>query len=232
VGASERDEWLRAAWRALVARKVDARRLVFVDEMGTNTSLAPLYAWSPKGERARSKVLRDRGENTTILASMTSEGMGPCVVVVGSTTAAVFEAYVEQVLSPALRVGQVIVLDNLGAHKGEKVRKLIEGRGCEVIYLPPYSPDLNPIEEAFSKVKGLLRRAEAHTRGPVGSDGAGVVSGHGAGRAGLLRALWLPPTMTTAVMKVVGHHCYGLRTYSGCFLGGFRQGSWRLTNSN
>jgi transposase len=164
VGASERDEWLRAAWRVLIARKVDARGLVFVDEMGTNTSLAPLYAWSPKGERARSKVPRNRGENTTILASLTLEGMGPCVAVVGSTTAAVFEAYVEQVLSPALRAGQVIVLDNLGAHKGDKVRKLIEERGCEVLYLPPYSPDLNPIEEAFSKVKGLLRRAEVRTR--------------------------------------------------------------------
>ena len=137
---------------------------MFVDEMGTNTSLAPLYAWSPKGKRAQSKVPRNRGENTTILASMTSEGMGPCIAVVGSTTAAVFEAYVEQVLSPALRAGQVIVLDNLGAHKEDKVRKLIEERGCEVLYLPPYSPDLNPIEEAFSKVKGLLRRSQARTR--------------------------------------------------------------------
>ncbi len=125
---------------------------MFIDEMGTNTSLAPLYAWSPKGERAHSKVPRNRGENTTILASMTNEGMGPYIAVVGSTTATVFEAYVEQVLSPALRAGQVIVLDNLGAHKGDKVRKLIEERGCEVLYLPPYSPDLNPIEEAFSKV--------------------------------------------------------------------------------
>ncbi len=133
---------------------------MFVDETGTNTSLAPLYAWAPKGERARSKVPRNRGQNTTILASMMIEGMGPCVVVVGSTTAAVFEAYVEQVLSPALQAGQLIVLDNLGAHKGDKVRRLFEGRGCEVLYLPPYSPDLNPIEEAFSKVKGLLRRAQ------------------------------------------------------------------------
>ncbi len=106
MGASERDEWLRVAWWALVARKVDARGLVFVDEMGTNTSLAPLYAWSPKGKRAHSKVPRNRGDNTTILASMTNEGMGPCIAVVGSTTAAVFEAYVEQVLSPALRAGK------------------------------------------------------------------------------------------------------------------------------
>jgi len=118
VGANERDEWLRAAWQALVARKVDARRLVFVDEMGTNTSLAPFYAWAPKGERACGKVPRNRGENTTLLASMTSEGMGPCLAVVESTTAAVFEVYVEQVFTPALQAGQVIVLDNLGAHSG------------------------------------------------------------------------------------------------------------------
>jgi transposase InsO family protein len=164
VGASEQDEFLRAAWRALVAGEIGAERLVFVDEMGSNTSLAALYAWSRRGDRARCSVPRNRGKNTTLLASMTSEGMGPCLAVVGSTTAAVFEAYVGQVLAPALRPGQVVVLDNLGAHKGERVRELIEERGCELLFLPPYSPDLNPIEEAFSKVKMLLRRAGARTR--------------------------------------------------------------------
>ena len=164
VGASERDEFLRAAWRALVAEEIGAERLVFVDEMGSNTSLAALYAWSRRGDRARCSVPRNRGKNTTLLASMTSEGMGPCLAVVGSTTAALFEAYVGQVLAPALRGGQVVVLDNLGAHKGERVRELIEERGCELLFLAAYSPDLNPIEEAFSKVKGLLRRARARTR--------------------------------------------------------------------
>jgi transposase len=164
VGASERDEFLSAAWRVLVAKKIDAERLVFVDEMGSNTSLAALYAWSRRGDRARCSVPRNRGKNTTLLASMTSEGMGPCLAVVGSTTAAVFEAYVDQVLAPVLRPGQVVVLDNLGAHKGERVRELIEERGCELLFLPPYSPDLNPIEEAFSKVKGSLRRTGARTR--------------------------------------------------------------------
>jgi len=164
VGASERDEFLRAAWQALVAGEIGAERLVFVDEMGSNTSLAALYAWSRRGDRARCSVPRNRGKNTTLLASMTSEGMGPCLAVVGSTTAAVFEAYVGRALAPALRPGQVVVLDNLGAHKGERVRELIEERGCELLFLPPYSPDLNPIEEAFSKVKGLLRRVGARTR--------------------------------------------------------------------
>jgi hypothetical protein len=119
VGASERDEFLSAAWRVLVDKKIDAERLVFVDEMGSNTSLAALYAWSRRGDRARCSVPRNRGKNTTLLASMTSEGMGPCLAVVGSTTAAVFEAYVDQVLAPVLRPGQVVVLDNLVAHKGE-----------------------------------------------------------------------------------------------------------------
>jgi hypothetical protein len=149
MGASERDEFLRAAWRVLVAEALEANRLVFVDEMGANTSLAPLYGWSPEGERARCKAPRNRGKNTTLLASMSSEGMGPTLAVQGSTTKAVFEAYVEQMLAPTLRAGQVVVMDNLSAHKGEEVRELIEGRGCEVLFLPPYSPELNPIEESL-----------------------------------------------------------------------------------
>jgi len=132
--------------------------------MGTNTSLSPLYAWARRGQRTRCKVPRNRGQNTTLLASMTSEGMGPCLAMVGSTTRGVFEAYVEQVLSPTLRPGRVVVMDNLAAHKGDRVRELIEERGCKLLYLPSYSPDLNPIEEAFSKVKGLLRRAGTRTR--------------------------------------------------------------------
>ena len=142
-----------------------AERMVFVDEMGANTSLTSLHAWSRRGERARCSVPRNRGKNTTLLlASMTSEGMGPCLAVLGGTTKEVFEAYVEQVLAPTLRPGQVVVMDNLAAHKGEEVRELIEARGCELLFLPPYSPDHNPIEEAFSKIKGLLRKAEARTR--------------------------------------------------------------------
>jgi hypothetical protein len=92
VGASERDEWLRAAWRTLLAEALEAGRLVFVDEMGANTSLAPLHAWSRRGERAHCSVPRNRGKNTTLLASMTSEGMGPCLAGVGGTTKEVFEA--------------------------------------------------------------------------------------------------------------------------------------------
>ncbi len=163
VKASERDEFLRAAWRVMVAEAIDARRLVFVDECGTHTSLAPVYGWARKGERLSKKVPRNRGKNTTLLASITYGGMGRCLAVEGATTKAVFEAYLERVLGPTLSPGQVVVMDNLAAHKGQRVRELIEGRGCELLYLPPYSPDLNPIEEAFAKVKALLRRAAARS---------------------------------------------------------------------
>lgn len=155
---------MRAAWRTLVAGELDAAGLVFVDEMGSNTSLAPLHCWSRGGERARLEAPRNRGKNTTLLASMSSEGMGPTLAVEGSTNKVVFEAYVERVLAPSLKAGQVVVMDNLSAHKGEGVRELIEERGCEVLFLPPYSPDYNPIEEAFSKIKGMLRKAQARTK--------------------------------------------------------------------
>ena len=100
----------------------------------------------------------------TLLASITRRGVGPCLAVEGATTREVFEAYLERVLAPSLKPGQMVVMDNLSAHKGGRVKEIIEGRGCEVLYLPPYSPDFNPIEQAFSKVKGLLRRAQARTR--------------------------------------------------------------------
>jgi transposase len=164
VGALERDEWLRTAWRVMVSEKVHPERFIFVDEMGTHTSLYSLYAWSKRGERAYCSTPRNRGKNTTVLASMSLEGMGPTLAVEGATTATVFEAYVEEVLAPSLRAGQIVVMDNLSAHKGERIRELLEARGCELSYLPPYSPDLSPIEEAFSKIKGILRKAETRNR--------------------------------------------------------------------
>jgi transposase len=90
--------------------------------------------------------------------------MGPCLAVEGGATGAVFEAYVELVLASSLSPGQVVVMDNLSAHKGERVRELVEGRSCEVLFLPAYSPDFSPIEEAFSKLKALLRREKARTK--------------------------------------------------------------------
>jgi transposase len=154
---------LRSLWRTEVG-SIEPERLVFVDEMGTHTSLAPLYAYAPKGERAFFEVPRNRGKNTTLLTSLHSGGMGPSMAVEGATTARVFETYVERVLAPALRPGRGVVMDNLGAHRPKRIRELIERRECELIYLPAYSPDFNPIEEALSKIKHLLRKVAARTK--------------------------------------------------------------------
>ena len=110
------------------------------------------------------EVPRNWGVNVTLLSSMSIEGMGPSMAVEGPTTKAVFEAYVERVLAPGLKPGQLVVMDNLSSHKSSRIKELIEGRGCELLYLPPYSPDLNPIEEAFSKLKALLRKAGARAQ--------------------------------------------------------------------
>jgi transposase len=148
----------------MVVAEVDPKRLVFVDEMGVHTSLAPLYGYSAKGERVRLRVPRNRGRNTTLLASITLRGMGETLAVEGSTNREVFEAYVEHALAPTLEAGQVVVMDNLSAHKPTRVRELIESRDCELIYLPAYSPEFNPIEEAFAKIKGMLRKGGARTK--------------------------------------------------------------------
>jgi transposase len=122
------------------------------------------YGRAPRGQRAYGSVPRNRGKNTTLLASMSLEGMGAAMTVEGSTTQKVFEAYVERFLAPTLKPGQVVILDNLGAHKSEKVKQLIESRAASVIFLPAYSPDFNPIEEAFSKIKAFLKKAAARAR--------------------------------------------------------------------
>ena len=144
--------------------RLDPGCLVFVDEMGTHTSLAPLYAYSPVGERASFEIPRNRGKNTTLLTSIDRGGMGPSLAVEGATTSRVFETYVERLLAPTLEPGQVVVMDNLGAHRPKRVRELIEARGCELIYLPSYSPDLNPIEQALSKIKHILRKIGARSK--------------------------------------------------------------------
>jgi transposase len=144
--------------------RVDPKRLVFVDEMGSHTSLAPLYAYAPIGERAFFKVRRNRATNTTLLSSLHAQGMVPSMAIEGATTREVLEVYVEHFLAPVLKPAQIVVMDNLGAHRPRRVRELIEGAGCKLIYLSPYSPDLNPIEEAFSKVKHMLRKIGARSK--------------------------------------------------------------------
>ena len=154
---------MRVLWRMEVG-PIDPERLMFVDEMGTHTSLAPLYAYAPVGERIFFEVPKNRGKNTTLLTSLHRGGMGPSMAVEGATTARLFETYVEKVLVPSLKPGQIVVMDNLGAHRPKRIRELIEERGCELLYLPSYSPDLNPIEEALSKIKHILRQIAARTK--------------------------------------------------------------------
>jgi DDE superfamily endonuclease len=127
LAASERDEEERARWRELVGR-FDARRFLFVDECGAHTSMTRTRARAPKGKRAHGRVPRNRGKNTTLIASLSLGGMGQAMTFQGSTDKMVFEAYVERFLAPALHPGQVVILDNLGAHKGQRVRDLVETR--------------------------------------------------------------------------------------------------------
>ena len=154
MGAGERDEFLRAAWRALVAEEVDADRLVFVEEMGANVSLSALYAWSRKGERAFGSAPRNWGKNVTLVASITEEGVGPCLAVEGSTTREVFEAYLEGVLGPTLSPGRVVVMDNLSAHKGERVREIVEGVRLRAVVPASLLPGLQPDRAGFLEAQG------------------------------------------------------------------------------
>ena len=144
-------------------KQVDASRVVVVDECGSNIALTPVYALAPKGERAHGSVPRNRGKNTTLLAALSLAGVGACMLIEGAVNARTFEAYVEHILAPSLSPGQLVVLDNLSVHKGARVRQLIEARGCELLFLPAYSPDYSPIEETFSKLKAFLRRVGART---------------------------------------------------------------------
>jgi transposase len=163
VGATERNEEERAAWREQ-ASQLPTEALVFLDECGSNIALTPLYARALKGERARASVPRNRGKNITLIAALSLEGMGAALILEGSADTTAFELYVEQILAPSLHTGQIVVMDNLQAHKSARVRAAIEAKGCQLLFLPGYSPDLSPIEEAFSKLKTTLRRAGARTR--------------------------------------------------------------------
>ena len=160
--AQERDEGARALWRWLVSR-FDVRRLVFVDESGTHISMDRLRSRAPRGARAFGRVPKNRGKNLTLIASMSLYGMGESMCIEGATDAKAFELYVEHFLAPSLREGQVVVMDNLGAHRPKRIKEFIEARGAELVFVPSYSPDLNPIEQAFSKIKNILRKLGACT---------------------------------------------------------------------
>ncbi|HKF35373.1 MAG TPA: IS630 family transposase, partial [Ktedonobacteraceae bacterium] len=161
--ASEQKDAERAAWRTQAA-DLPSQDLVFIDETASHIAMTPLYAYAPGGKRAKGSVPRNYGAIMRLLASMSLAGMGPAFVLDGAADSAAFEIYVEQILAPSLRPGQIVVLDNLSIHLGPRVKQAIEARGCRLLFLPAYSPDLSPIEEAFSKLKTLVRRAGARTR--------------------------------------------------------------------
>jgi transposase len=142
----------------------DPAELVFVDECGTHTSMTRRKARAPRGTRAVGAVPRNRGPVTTLLTGLSLAGMAPAMTVQGGTDTAVFATYLEHFLLPALHPGQIVVVDNVGAHQPERIRALVEAAGCRLVFLPAYSPDLSPVEEAFSKLKTLIRAAAARTR--------------------------------------------------------------------
>jgi transposase len=139
-------------------------RLVFVDESGATIRLTPLMGRAPRGQRCLGQVPRNWGQTTTLLAAMTWDGITAALLVEGATDQPVFDTFVTDVLAPQLVPGQIVVWDNLSVHKSPRARQAIVARGCELRFLPPYSPDFNPIEQAFSKLKARLRRAQARTQ--------------------------------------------------------------------
>jgi transposase len=126
--------------------------------------LTRLYGWAPHDQRATGSTPRNHGKNTTLVAALTPAGLQAPWTIEGAMDTAAFACYVEQVLGPTLRPGQIVVLDNLSVHKADSIREAIERRGCDLLFLPPYSPDYTPVEQAFSKVKAILRRAGARAR--------------------------------------------------------------------
>src|SRR5215212_10796630 len=143
--------------------EIDPSRLVFLDETSTPTTLTRRQARALPGQRAVGRIPRGRREAISWLATLTPTGIGESLLVRGAVDRLVFEAFVERVLVPSLRPGQVVVLDNLSVHKSAQARQLIEQAGCRLVFLPSYSPDFNPIEHAFAKTKQGLRRLEART---------------------------------------------------------------------
>lgn len=142
---------------------LDPERLVFIDETWASTNMARRYGRAPRGERLRVGVPHGHWKTTTFVAGLRLTGMVAPMVLDGPINGVSFQAYVDQVLVPDLRPGDIVIMDNLGSHKGAGVRDAIEAAGASLLYLPPYSPDFNPIENAFSKLKALLRKAAERT---------------------------------------------------------------------
>ena len=152
----------RAQWTKYQDR-VEPERLVFIDETWTKTNMAPLRGWAPRGKRLVAKVPHRRWKTTTFVAALRLNRIEAPWLLEGPIDGESFRTYVARVLVPTLRSGDIVIMDNLGSHKGKAVRDLIRSVGAKLFFLPKYSPDLNPIEQAFAKLKHLLRKAAART---------------------------------------------------------------------
>jgi transposase len=176
--ASERDtpriQQARQAYRQRLAA-LDLRRLKFVDESSVNLAMTRLYGRAPAGERVVGSVPQNYGPNVTMLGALGIHGLQAVMTVNGATDADVFRTYVKQVLGPTLIPGDIVVMDNLQAHKAVGVQQALARRGVRLVYLPPYSPDLSPIEPCWSKVKTALRTAQARTRAALDTAIAAVM---------------------------------------------------------
>lgn len=162
IRAKERNEAKRAAWREQT-RGIDPARYVYLDEVGSHLGMTRRYSRSPRGERAYGTAPGSRGKNRTLITALTLAGIGPGLLLDEPITRETFDGYIIHLLAPTLTPGQIVVVDNLKVHYSDRAREAIEARGAQLWYLPPYSPDLNPIEEAFSKVKTFLRGAAPRT---------------------------------------------------------------------
>lgn len=164
MAASERNPYKRG-WYWRRARRLSHRRLVFLDESAVNTAMTPLYGRAPRGERVIDYAPRGYGEQTSLIGALSyGRGLIAVMTLAGAVDTLAFDAYLAQVLSPRLRRGDVVVLDNLNVHKASRIERVAGARGAQVLWLPPYSPDFSPIEQCWSKIKTLLRAAKARTR--------------------------------------------------------------------
>ena len=159
----------RAQWRARQLH-LDSTKLIFLDETWAKTNMTRLRGRAPRGERLIEKVPHGHWKTTTLIAALDHQGMRCATTVDGAVNGELFTAFIQQVLVPTLRPGEIVVMDNLSAHKVAGVREAIEAVGAKVVYLPPYSPDLNPIELAFSKLKQLMRSAQHRLVQPLWQD--------------------------------------------------------------
>lgn len=153
----------RELWQEFQA-DIDSDRLVFLDESGVKTNMTRLYGRALKGKRCHDKAPDGRWETVTVLSSVRLDGETESLMFDGAVDRKIFDAYIEEILAPTLRPGDIVVMDNLGSHKSEKAREAIESMSASCLFLPAYSPDLNPIEKMWSKVKQILRGLKARTR--------------------------------------------------------------------